>query len=163
MSTDAPELHGGDREVGVHRVVAVAVLQDDGESVGAELSHQPHLARLHRLHRGPYTGGDADAVPANDAAARQRIPSEAVDDRSLHRPVELAQVGRRDRAGRGHRAAERTAASSSRRARSSDGEQVIEPRLVLLQLGEPALGAPGRALQGLELPARAPRPARCTC
>ena len=88
LPIDAPSFTAADGKVRIDRIVAVAVLDDDGESVGAELSHQPHLSRLHSLHRCPDSGGDADAVPADDSPAGKGIPPEPIDDGSLHRPVQ---------------------------------------------------------------------------
>ena len=59
LADRCPQLDGRGLEVRIDRIVAVAVLDDDGESVGSELSHQPHLSRLHCLHRCP----DPAAMP----------------------------------------------------------------------------------------------------
>src|SRR3954449_2202995 len=89
--------------MGVDGVVAVAVLENDGQPVGAELPYQADLSRFYRLDRGPHRRRDTDTIPPNDPAARQGVPPELVDDCSLDRPVELSEIRRSNRAGRRRR------------------------------------------------------------
>src|SRR5918994_1404576 len=92
--------------MGIDGVISIPMLQDDGETVGAELAHQSDLPRLYRLDRRPDRRGDADPVPPNDSPAGEGVPPKAVHDCAFDGPIELAQVSGGDRARRGRRAAQ---------------------------------------------------------
>ena len=87
------ELDRGLLQMGIHGVVAVAVLEHDGQSISTELPDQTDLSCLHRLHRSAHRRRDPDAVPSDDSAARQRVTAEPVDNGSIDGPIELANVG----------------------------------------------------------------------
>src|SRR2546426_4725472 len=78
---------------------------------------------------------DPDAVPGDAGVVRAGRGAELVQDLAVHRPVELAQVGGRDRSGRGRGAPGlRLAARALER-----GDAVVEAALVPLERGEPLL------------------------
>src|SRR5512132_1798956 len=84
--------HVGAVQRSVDRVVAAAVIDDDGQTVGSELPHADDFSVGHRTHAGAHTRLDADAVPANRRVARRLRLTKRVDERAIHRPIELAVV-----------------------------------------------------------------------
>src|ERR687897_894043 len=136
--------------MGIDGVVAVAVLDDDSEPVRPELASQPHRSALYRLHWRSHAGCDADTIPANDAAARKRVPAESVNNSTFHRPVEVAQVRGRDRARSRDCAPQRAARELIPAGTLESREQAVQASLVLLKLGESSLGSSGGSLQGLK-------------
>src|SRR5207244_214686 len=123
----------GVAEVAVERVVAPAVVQQDGREVGAERAGEADAARGHRAHGRAGRRRDPDAVPRNAGLVGAGRRAELVEDLAVHRPVELAQVGGRDRGGRGRGPPGlRLAARPLER-----GDAVVEAALVPLERREP--------------------------
>src|SRR5215207_5925468 len=83
--------------MGVDGVISVSMFQYDGEAIGPELTYQPDLASLHRLDLGADRSCYAHPIPPDDPAARKGVSPEAIDDRALDWPIELAQVSRGNR------------------------------------------------------------------
>src|ERR671911_184047 len=136
--------------MGIDGVVAVAVLDDDGEPVRPELSYQPHRSGLYRLHWRSHAGCDAHTIPADDAATRKRVPAESINNSTFHRPVEVAQVRSRNRARSGDCAPQRAARELIPAGTLESREQAVQASLVLLELGESTLRSSGGSLQGLK-------------
>src|SRR5581483_6471011 len=76
---------------------------------------------------------DADAVPGEAGVVRARRGAEAVDDPAFDGPIELAEIGGRDRGRRGGRAARLGVAAGA----LERGDPVVEGLFVALQLREP--------------------------
>src|SRR6266702_4512982 len=143
--------HGRVAQVPVEAVVAASMVDQHRREVGPERAGQAHGAGGHGPHRRPRGGRDADAVPRNARLVRARAGAEPIQQPSVNRPVELADIRGGDR-GRGRRSA---------RLRLEPGplerrDPVVQALLVALELGEAlerlARAAPGGAQRRLPLP-----------
>src|SRR4051812_23012885 len=74
----------------VHRVIAAAVLDDDGESVCAKWSDGHHITGRNGMYRRASRRGDPNAVPARRCVIGVQHATEAIQDRPLHGPVQLS-------------------------------------------------------------------------
>src|SRR5207245_24552 len=101
----------------------------------ADRAGEADAAGVDRAHGCAGRRRDPDAVPGDAGVVRAGRGAELVQDLAVHRPVELAQVGGRDRSGRGRGAPGlRLAARPLER-----GAAVVEAALVPLEGGDPLL------------------------
>src|SRR5207244_11756988 len=136
----------GDRglaQVPVEAVVPAAVIEQHRREVGPERPGEAHGATRDGAHRRARGRCDPDAVPGDSGVVGPRRGAKLIDDRPVHRPVELAQIGRGDRrCGRG-------AVRLGLPPRALQGrDAVVQALLVALELGETLLRF-ARAAAGL--------------
>src|SRR5213593_1018266 len=136
----------GDRglaQVPVEAVVPAAVIEQHRCEIGAERPGEAHGAARDGAHRRARGRCDPDAVPGDSGVVGPRRGAKLIDDRPVHRPVELAQIGRGDRrcGGGAVRLGLPPRALQSRDA-------VVQALLVALELGETLLRF-ARAAAGL--------------
>ena len=113
------------------------MLDDHRLAIGPELSGEYDVASRYSVDGSTRRGCYADAVPAQSRVVRSHHPAEVVKYVAIHRPVELAVVGRPDRArSAGNRA--RLAAPAAA-LRFNRGDDVVELRFTALYLRQALL------------------------
>src|SRR5439155_12401280 len=132
--------HGRVVQVGVDGIVPAAVVDQHGRQIQAQRSREADGAGGDRADRRADGRLDADTVARNARVVGTGRRAEGIDDRAppFHRPIETAEIRRRDRAGPGGDATRlRRATRALERL-----DAVVERALVLIETGEPLLRLP---------------------
>src|SRR5438552_3394964 len=138
-------------QVGVERVVATTMVDQDRRQVEPQRSRETHGAARDRADRGADRRPDPDAVAGDARIVGAGRRAERIDDGALDRPIEAAEVARRDRAGSSGDAARlRLAPGAFQRL-----DPIVERAFIAIQAREPLLRRPraaaGRAEVGFAL------------
>ena len=115
------------------------MLENDGVSISAHRSRIGDSSSRDGFHRGADRGADPDPVPPGCGVVRVYEATKPIQEYAVHRPIQSSYVRRADGAGRQR---DGSASSGGSPALSLErGDEIIQPRLALLQLGETRLRA----------------------
>src|SRR6266550_1461388 len=92
--------HRHSLERAVHRIVAAAVLEDDGISIGAHHIRENNRARRHRMNLSTLSRSDADSIPPSSRVIRIDHSAKPVEDVTLYGPIQFPKIRCSNRAWR---------------------------------------------------------------